>query len=229
MQAESLPSNSTSETQDSHSLLFGLIFFGILTAWGVKFNFFGVTSSQALKLIYYRLPHYQNQLRIEDLEAQLRLVEDKLPTQQQIKERVDSLFANHLEDVQQLQNQIKNIKGKAVVLQSESKNNQDVIESINENIKLLFDAFDGLEREFINIKTKVDILGREVNNCENNIASFYNNYREPQTIHEAEASTKSKFNTVSEVLLKAKQEFSILKIFDLAKNSASEASYRNYK
>ena len=79
LQAEPSPSNSPSEIQDSHNLLFGFVFFsiiGIVTAWEIRFNFFGVTPSQALKLIYYRLPHYQNQLRIKDLEAQLRLVED---------------------------------------------------------------------------------------------------------------------------------------------------------
>ena len=119
LQAESFASNSPSETQNFHSLLFGLIFLGIVTAWEVKFNFFGVTPSQALKLIYYRLPHYQNQLRIKDLEAQLRLVEDKLPTQQQVEEQVDSLLANYSKDLQQLQNRIEHIEGEFSGLQIE--------------------------------------------------------------------------------------------------------------
>ena len=281
LQAELFASNSPSETQKSHILLFGLVVLGSgVIAWEVKFRFLRVTLIQALERIYYRLPHYQNQLRIENLEAQLILLEKNLQAQLQqqqedrqrrsqystelqqlqnqiqhiegelaglqIEERVNSLFANHSEEIQQqledslnrwrsqystelqqLQNQIEHIENKPVVLQSEWKNNQDVIESINEDRKLLFDAFDDLEKVFINIETKVDSLEKEVNNCENNIANFYKNYQISKITYEAEGFTKTKFNTVLDVLSEAERQYPILEIFNSAKSSAKKPHYRN--
>ena len=308
---ELFASNSPSETQKSHILLFGLVILGIsVTAWEVKFNFFGVTPSQALKLIYYRLPHYQNQLRITKLEAQLSLLENNFQAQLQqqleerqkswrsqystyfqqlqnqiqhienqlaslqIEERVNSLFANHsnvlqqqieeqvnslftnhsnvlqqqLEDslnrwrsqhtgeLKQLHNQIEYIKNKPVVLESEWRNTRNflkklkldwAIESINEDREILFDAFDDLEKVFINIETKVNSLEKEVNNCENNIANFYKNYQNSKITNEAEGSTKTKFNTVSDVLSEAERQYPILEIFNSAKSSAKKPHYRN--
>ena len=165
-------------------MLFGLVVLGSgVIAWKVRFRFLRVTLIQALERIYYRLPHYQNQLRIENLEAQLSLLENNFQAQLQqqieerqkswrsqystelqqlqnqiqhieselgnlqIEERVNSLFANHSEviqqqlenslnrwrsqystDFQQLQNQIQHIGNKPVVLQSEWRNTKEVLE-----------------------------------------------------------------------------------------------------
>ena len=175
----------------------------------------------------------QLQNQIEHIESEFTGLQIELHNAlnklQQIENDRTSWRSQYSNESQQLQNQIEHIESEFTGLQSEWKNNQDVIELIHEDIKLLFDAFDELDIVFINIKTKVDILEIEVNNCEDNIAYFYNSYREPQTIYEAEGSTKSEFNTVLDVLLKAEQEDSILKIFDSARDSAREASYRNYR
>ena len=88
---------------------------------------------------------------------------------------------------------------------------------------------EGSEENFGKINTEVDSLRREINNCKDNIANLYNNYRESNTTYETECFTSIEFNTVLEVLIQAEQEYPILEIFDKAKSSVERSRYSNCK
>ena len=193
LQAERFASNSPSETQKSHILLFGLVVLGSgVIAWEVRFRFFRVTLIQALERIYYRLPHYQNQLRIKKLEAQLSLLENnnfQAQLQQQLEEQLKRLFTNHLEEIQQqledsenewraqystelqkLQNQIQHLEGEPSRLQIEEcvnhllANHSEVVQQQLENCQISWRA--QYSTELQKIQNQIQHLEGEFNDLQ---------------------------------------------------------------